>query len=75
MLFYFSSDNHENKFKVLNAHEIFESTFTHYLTIAFENVIFYFYVVSGKNNYKSYGCFFFFVFYNEHGRYHTLMWI
>ena len=51
----FFSDNHDNKFKALNAPEIFGSTFTHYLTIAFENVIFYFYAVSGKNNYKSYG--------------------
>ena len=29
--------------------------YTHYLTICFENVIFYFYAVGGKNNYKSYG--------------------
>ena len=55
MLFNFFSDNHDNKFKALNAPEIFRSTFTHYLTIAFENVIFYFYAVGGKNNHKSYG--------------------
>ena len=40
--FLFFSDNHDKKFKTLNAPEIFRSTFTHYLTIAFENVIFYF---------------------------------
>ena len=56
MLFNFFSDNHDNKFnKALNAPEIFGSTFTHYKTIACENMIFYFYAVGGKNNYKSYG--------------------
>ena len=40
---------------MVNAAEIFGSIFTHYLTIGFENVIFYFYAVSGKNNYKLYG--------------------
>ena len=59
MLFYFFIyDNHDNKFKALawlNAPEIFGSTFTHYLTIAFKNVIFYFYAVGSKNNYKLYG--------------------
>ena len=58
MLFDYCSDNHDSKFKALNAPEIFGSTFTHYLTIGFENVIFYFYAVGGKNNYKSYGCVF-----------------
>ena len=55
MLFNLFADNHDNKFKALNAPEIVGSTFTHYLTIAFENVIFYFHAVGGKNNYKSYG--------------------
>ena len=66
-LFLFFSDNHDNKFKALNTHELFGSTFTHYLAIAFENVIFYFYVVSAKNNYKSYGSVLY-MFYNQHGR-------
>ena len=51
----FFSDNHDNKFKALNAPEIFGSTFTHHSTIAFENVIFYFYAVGAKNNSKLYG--------------------
>ena len=55
MLLNFFPVDHDNKFKALNAPEIFGSTFTHYLTIAFENVIFYFYAVGGKNNYKLYG--------------------
>ena len=55
MLFDYCSDNHDSKFKALNALEIFGSTFAQYLTIGFENVIFYFYAVGGKNNYKFYG--------------------
>ena len=42
IVLFFFPNNHDNKFKALNAPEIFGSTFTHYLTIAFENVIFYF---------------------------------
>ena len=51
----FFSDNHDNRLKALtwlNAPEIFGSTFTHYLTIAFKNVIYDFYAVSSKNNCK-----------------------
>ena len=55
MFFNFFSDNHDNKFKAINAPEIFASAFTQYLTIAFEKVIFHFYAVNGKNNYKLYG--------------------
>ena len=66
MLFDFCSDNHDSKFKALNALEIFRSTFTHYLTIGFENVIFY--AVGGKNYYKLYGSVLY-IFCNEHGRF------
>ena len=55
MLFDYCSDNQDSKFKALNALDIFGSTFIHYLAIGFENVIFYFYAVGGKNNYKLYG--------------------
>ena len=63
MIFDYCSDKHDSKFKALNALEIFGLTFTHYLTIGFENVIFYFYAVGGKNNYKSYGSIFVHILY------------
>ena len=55
MIFDYCSDNHDSKLKALNALEIFGSTFTHNLTIRFENVISYFNAVGGKNKYKLYG--------------------